>query len=207
MHFYRTLWHQETGLWPLNFSSPNRKQTDIVLYTMNSQRQDSWTSIKKWLCYNGHRVALVVHRAQKSVPDSAIEWPTFLPPPLESCSGTANVDGPNYCTCSIDVEMGWVGLWGFLWWATSADRKDHHGVSSEWSSVGHCSNTGLSSTQYEQIPIIFKLTRGLAILADSHLFLVSNILAGLWLNCISSVEITLFLLADMLLQHRSLFQC
>ena len=61
---------------------------------MNRQRQDSWTSIKKWLCYSGHRVALVVHRAQKSVPDSAGEWPTFLPPPLESCSGTANVDGP-----------------------------------------------------------------------------------------------------------------
>ena len=40
-------------------------------------------------------VALVVHRAQKSVPDSAGEWPTFLPPPLESCSGTANADGPN----------------------------------------------------------------------------------------------------------------
>ena len=51
--------------------------------------------IKKWLCYSGHRVALVVHRAQKSVPDSAGEWPTFLPPPLESCSGTANADGPN----------------------------------------------------------------------------------------------------------------
>ena len=51
--------------------------------------------VKKWLCYSGHRVALVVHRAQKSVPDSAGEWPTFLPPPLESCSGTANVDGPN----------------------------------------------------------------------------------------------------------------
>ena len=31
-----------------------------------------------------------------------------------------------------------------------------------------------------------------------------NILAGLWLNCISSVEITLFLLADILLQHRAL---
>ena len=81
-------------MWPLNLSSPNRKQTDIVLCTMNSQRQDSWTSIKKWLCYSGHRVALVVHRAQKSVPDSAGEWPTFLPPPLESCSGTANADGP-----------------------------------------------------------------------------------------------------------------
>ena len=46
-----------------------------------------------------------------------------------------------------------------------------------------------------------------AILADSLLFLVNNILAGLWLNCISSVEITLFLLADILLQHRALFQC
>ena len=46
------------------------------------------------------------------------------------------------------------GLWGFLWWAPSAKRKDHHGVSSGWSSVWHRSNTGLSSTQYEQIPII-----------------------------------------------------
>ena len=39
------------------------------------------------------------------------------------------------------------------------------------------------------------------------LFSINNILAGLWLNCISSVEITLFLLADILLQHRALFQC
>ena len=44
-------------------------------------------------------------------------------------------------------------------------------------------------------------TWGLAILADSLPFSVNNILAGLWLNCISSVEITLFLLADILLQH------
>ena len=48
---------------------------------------------------------------------------------------------------------------------------------------------------------------GLDILADSVLFSVKNILAGLWLNCISSVEITLFLLADILLQHMALFQC
>ena len=52
--------------------------------------------VNEWLCYSGHRVALVVHRAQKSVPDSAGEWPTFLPPPLESCSGTAYADGPNW---------------------------------------------------------------------------------------------------------------
>ena len=51
-------------------------------------------------------------------------------------------------------SMGWVGLWGFLWWAPSAKGKDHHGVSSGWSSVWHRSNNGLSSTQYEQIPII-----------------------------------------------------
>ena len=50
--------------------------------------------------------------------------------------------------------LGWVGLWGFLWWAPLAKRKDHHWISSGWSSVWHRSNTGLSSTQYEQIPII-----------------------------------------------------
>ena len=51
-------------------------------------------------------------------------------------------------------NMGWVGLRGFLWWAPSAKGKDHHGVSSGWSSVWHCSNTGLSSSQFEHIPII-----------------------------------------------------
>ena len=52
-------------------------------------------------------------------------------------------------------SRGWVGLWGFLWWAPLAKKKDH-GVSSGWSSVWHHhhSNTGLSCTQYEQIPII-----------------------------------------------------
>ena len=59
-----------------------------------------------------------------------------------------------YSLSFIDILMGWVGLWGFLWWAPSAKRKDHHGVSSGWSSVWHCSNTGLSSSQYEQISII-----------------------------------------------------
>ena len=106
------------------------------------------------------------------------------------------------------VMQGWVGLWGFLWWAPSAKRKDLHGVSSGWSSVWHRSNTGLSSTQYEQIPIILGVWPfWLTPLADSLLFSVNIILAGLWLNCISSVEITLFLLADILLQHRALFQC
>ena len=65
----------------------------------------------------------------------------------------------NFAWCILTGQIwgfwvGWVGLWGFLWWAPSAKRKDHHRVSSGWSSVRHCSNTGLSSTQYEQIPII-----------------------------------------------------
>ena len=42
----------------------------------------------------------------------------------------------------------------FLVVGTIGQGKDHHGVSSGWSSVWHRSNTGLSSTQYEQIPII-----------------------------------------------------
>ena len=91
-------------------ASPNRKQTNIVLCTMNSQRQDSWTSINSLrpseaYMRHDHRVALVVHRAQKSVPDSAGEWPTFLPPPLESCSGTANADGPKLFFKFCSVEM------------------------------------------------------------------------------------------------------
>ena len=99
--------------------------------------------------------------------------------------------------------VGWVGLWGFLWWAPSAKRKDHHRVSSGLSSVWHCSNTDLSSSQYEQIPIILGVW---PFCLTPFFFSVNNILAGLWLNHISSVEITLFLLADILLQHRALFQ-
>ena len=29
--------------------------------------------------------------------------------------------------CDLCVTRGWVGLWGFLWWAPSAKRKDPHG--------------------------------------------------------------------------------
>ena len=80
---------------------------------------------------------------------------------------------------------GWVGLWGFLWWAPSAKRKDHHGVSSGWSSVWHHSNTGLSSTQYEQIPIILGIW---PFWLTPFFFSVNNMLVGLWLNCIFSVD-------------------
>ena len=56
---------------------------------------------------------------------------------------------------NVANALGWVALWGFLWWEPSAKRKDHHGASSGWSSTWFHSNAGLSSTQYEQIPIIF----------------------------------------------------
>ena len=77
--------------------------------------------VKNWRCYSGHRVALVVNRAQKSVPDSTGEWPTFLPPPLESSSGTANADGPNSYPVNSCVwrHRCWckpVGLWRRYRW-------------------------------------------------------------------------------------------
>ena len=104
----------------------------------------------------------------------------------------------------MSQPWGWVGLWGLLWWTPSAKRKDHHGVSSGWSSPWFHSNTGLSSTRYEQIPIIFVVR---PFWLTSFFLWVNNLLAGLWINCISSVEITLFPLADISLEHRPLFQC
>ena len=79
--------------------------------------------------------------------------------PLREIPTAALVTGDQIWTIWYNPG-GWVGLWGFLWWAPSAKRKDHHGVSSGWSSVWHRSNTGLSSTQYEQIPIILYLGFG-----------------------------------------------
>ena len=69
--------------------------------------------------------------------------------------GNRTIFGPDIANVISDLEnsrsrLEWVGLWGFLWWAPSAKRKDHHGVSSGLSSVWHRSNTGLSSTHYEQ---------------------------------------------------------
>ena len=78
--------------------------------------------------------------------------PSFLPPSLPSFLPSFI---PPFLPSFLPSILGWVGLWGFLWWAPSAKRKDHHGVSSGWSSIWHRSNTDLSSTQYEQIPIIF----------------------------------------------------
>ena len=84
-------------------------------------------------------------------------------------------------------------------------HQDHHGFSSGWSSTWFHSNTGLSSTQYEQIPIIFGVWPFW--LTPFFFFSQKHFGGFLWLNCISSIEITLFLLADILLQPRALFQC
>ena len=136
----------------------------------------------------------------KVIPRSCVEC---VRGPIKKAGRWWRVRRPRLIWTAPQPWMGWVGLWGFLWWAPSATRKDHHGVSSGWSSVWHRSNTGLSSTQYEQIPIILGVR---PFWLNPFFFSVNNISAGLWLNCISSVEITLFLLADILLQHRALFQ-
>ena len=79
----------------------------------------------------------------------------------------------------------------------------------EVSCGGHHRPRGKTTTGSALDGAVFDIAQILAylvhnILSDSLLFTVDNIL---WLNYISSVEITLFLLADILLQHRALFQC
>ena len=76
-------------------------------------------------------------------------WPTTAS--LELHCGLKRYGSSVWNTSSI----GAYNLWGLLWWASLAKRKDHHGVSSGWSSTWFHSNTGLPSTQYEEIPIIF----------------------------------------------------
>ena len=100
------------------------------------------------------------------------------------------------------MKLGWVGLWCFLWWAPSAKRKDHNRVSSGWSSTWFHSNTGLSSTHYEQIPIIlgvwpFWLT--------PFFWSITFWLVYGWI-VFHLLKLLCFLHVDMLLQYRPLFQ-
>ena len=98
----------------------------------------SWLLMTWWYKEPGHQQAWY--------------WPHYPDPLIKKQTITwTNID---LDLCRPLASLGWVGLWGFLWWEPSAERKDRHGVSSGWSSVWHRSNTGLSSTQYEQIPII-----------------------------------------------------
>ena len=93
-----------------------------------------------------------------------------------------------YCDFPFTPSMGWMGLWGFMWWTPSAKRKDNHGVSSGWSSTWFHSNTGLSSTQCEQISIIF----GVWAFWLTTFFFWSIPFWHVYGYCISSVEVTLF---------------
>ena len=112
----------------------------LFLYLPNFYSGVGWIEIKYcFLCRATQSVC-------KGLPSQQIEAMTKCPPFCRWHN--------SYSNFARMKTLGWVGLWGFLWWAPSAKGKDHHGVSSGWSSVWHRSNTGLSSTQYEQIPII-----------------------------------------------------
>ena len=63
------------------------------------------------------------------------------------------------------------------------------------------SNTDVSSPRYKQISIVFRFGN----FGWHPFFSINNILGGLWLYCISSVEIFLLLLADISLQHMLIF--
>ena len=119
-----------------------------------------------------------------------------------------------------------LNLWRSSWKGCNFEIKH---ITSSWggwgcevSCGGHHRLRGKTTTGSALDGAVFDITQILAYLVHnmsrSQLYLgfghfgwlpffVNSILAGLWLNCISSVEITLFLLADILLQHRALFQC
>ena len=125
---------------------------------------------------------------------------------------------------SIFVGNGKTYLWNFTWYPSTLKNEQGVGGAVRFLVVGTIGKEErppwgqlwmeqcLTSLKYW--PILYTIwadpnhTWGLAILADSLLFRSTTFWrAYLWLNCISSVEITLFLLADILLQHRALFQC
>ena len=88
---------------------------------------------------------------------------------------TKMFDTCNKKASSYWCRGGWVSCGGYH----ERKPKDHHTVSSGWSRISLCSNTGLFSTQYEQIPIIF----GLQPFWLTLFLLVSDILSGLWYHC------------------------
>ena len=133
------------------------------------------------------------------------------------------------CICTIyggsrQNTFWYVQCWGVNMLGCWADNNDPWGGwGCEVSCGGHHQQRGKTTTGSALDGAVLDLTQILAHLVHnmsiSQLYLgfghfgwppsfsINNILASLWLNCISSVDITLFLLADISLQHRSLFQC
>ena len=125
------MWHRSGSLLIVSGSAIGRQhyRHSMVKGAWYRKRQDGYISMAQ---------------CKKDVTPLLMHWSyVFL---ALSHRYTANY---NFSTQTLTINRGWVGLWGFLWWAPSAKRKDHHGVRSGWSSVWHRSNTGLSSTQYE----------------------------------------------------------
>ena len=111
-----------------------------------------------WVCINSHEKLTKMTRF--------FVW--YL---LWKCGKYAMICIPHTASEATQKNMmGWVGLWGFLWWTPSAKRKDHHGV---W--MEQC----LTSLKYWSILYTIwadpNYTWGLVILADSLLFSVNNI--------------------------------
>ena len=88
-----------------------------------------------------------------------------------------------------------------LWWPLSAWKKSHH----RFSANGAVFNLGQILAY-----LVHFITRPQLYLGFFHFgwpsFCANTIFGNWWLNCILCVEITLFLLAGIILQHVALFQ-
>ena len=108
-------------------------------------------------------------------------------------------------------------FWGTIWggWGCEVSCGGHHRLNRlrGKTTTGSALDGAVFDIAQILAYLVHNMSRSQLYVGFGHLgwlpsfFSVDNILAGLWLNWISSVEITLFLLADILLQHRALVQC
>ena len=128
------------------------------------------------------------------------------------CNFCVSLSSRNYSDVYIYLQLlclALVTVWGG--WDCEVSCGGHHRLRGK-TTTGSALDGAVFDIAQILAYLIHNMSRSKLYLGFGHFgwlpsFSVNNILAGLWLNCISSVEITLFLLADILLLHMALFQC
>ena len=150
--------HADCIIWPPNPDDVYKES--IPVYLLNTHQTGHHISAfntmkpeQNYLTFCGQHSQ--IHSNESFWISNIFDWNILLRSNWQSFS----IDWGNYN--SLKPLRGVGGAVRFLVVGTiGKEEKYHHGASSGWSSVWHCSNTGLSSTQYEQIPIvIFQIWR------------------------------------------------